>query len=32
MVFGDGHVEFVRWPDDFAKWIREPVDIEFDWW
>jgi hypothetical protein len=25
-------VEFVRWPDDFAKWIREPVDIEFDWW
>ena len=32
MAFGDGHVEFVRWPDDFAKWIREPVDIEFDWW
>jgi len=25
-------VEFVRWPDDFAKWIWEPVDIEFDWW
>ena len=32
MVFGDGHVEFVLWPTDFAKWIREPVDIGFDWW
>ncbi len=32
MVFGDGHVEFVRWPEEFVSWVNVAPDIEFDWW
>ncbi len=32
MTFGDGHVEFVRWPEEFINWVNTPPDIDFDWW
>ncbi len=32
MAFGDGHVEFVRWPDEFVNWVNVAPDMEFDWW
>ncbi|MCB1126776.1 MAG: hypothetical protein KDM81_09790, partial [Verrucomicrobiae bacterium] len=32
VAFGDGHVEFVRWPNEFLNWVNVPPDIEFDWW
>lgn len=32
MVFGDGHGEFVRWPEEFTEWVNVPPDINFDWW
>ena len=32
MAFGDGHVEFVRWPEGFVNWVNVEPDIQFDWW
>ena len=32
MLFGDGHVEFCRFPDAMDGWGYTPVDIEFLWW
>jgi prepilin-type N-terminal cleavage/methylation domain-containing protein/prepilin-type processing-associated H-X9-DG protein len=32
MVFGDGHVEFVRWPDEFTNWAGFGPDINWKWW
>jgi prepilin-type processing-associated H-X9-DG protein len=33
MLFGDGHVEFYRFPDQTAQWIWDPKpDSGFLWW
>lgn len=33
MLFGDGHVEFYRFPDQMADWIwSPPYDRNFLWW
>jgi prepilin-type processing-associated H-X9-DG protein len=33
MAFGDGHVEFVRWPDEFITWVKvPPPDMSWKWW
>jgi prepilin-type N-terminal cleavage/methylation domain-containing protein len=33
MSYGDGHVEYVRWPDDFVTWGQTyPPDIRYEWW
>jgi prepilin-type processing-associated H-X9-DG protein len=32
MVFGDGHVEFFRFPKETPDWIWTPPDPNFNWW
>ena len=33
ILFGDGHVEFFRFPEEAPSWIWSPApDSEFDWW
>jgi prepilin-type N-terminal cleavage/methylation domain-containing protein len=33
MLFGDGHVEFFRFPKEMDKWIHSPApDKNFRWW
>lgn len=32
MLFGDGHVEFYRFPAAFGNWEHRPPDPNFTWW
>ncbi len=33
LLFGDGHVGFIRFPDEAASWNRSPApDPNFQWW
>ena len=33
MLFGDGHVQAYRFPNEFKNWNSEPVaDMNFLWW
>jgi prepilin-type N-terminal cleavage/methylation domain-containing protein/prepilin-type processing-associated H-X9-DG protein len=33
LLFGDGHVDFFRFPDEAATWILDPKpDSEWQWW
>ncbi len=32
MLFGDNHVEFVNWPDEFLNWAGQGADISWKWW
>jgi prepilin-type processing-associated H-X9-DG protein len=33
MAFGDGHVEFVRWPSEFVNWVNSPQpNMNWEWW
>ena len=32
MMFGDGHVQFFRFPKEMPDWLGTPVDPNFTWW
>ena len=32
VLFGDHHVEFVDWPEEFQSWVNVPPDPSFLWW
>ena len=32
MLFGDGHVEFYKFPKEIAEWLGTPPDKNFLWW
>ena len=33
MLFGDSHVELVKWPEEFVSWTYTfPPDIDYTWW
>ncbi len=32
MLFGDGHVDFYKFPDEMDGWGYTPIDIDYAWW